>query len=56
VCRFTGLAGYERKIASRMMNYHLGRLVQQLYDRPQKQPLSHVIEYNPVVVTEKVAE
>jgi len=56
VCRFSGLGGYDKKVASRMMNYHLKRLAQQLYDRHKDRPLNHVLEQDAVVVTEKVGE
>jgi DNA-binding transcriptional MerR regulator len=56
VCRFAGLAGYERKVASRMTNYHLKKLAQQMYTRHSDHPLNRVLEYDAVVITEKVVE
>lgn len=56
VCRLDGLAGYERKMAFRMMNYHLRRMVQQIYDIQVQEgrSLKHVLQYQAMVETEKV--
>ncbi len=56
VCHFVGLADYDKKMATRIMNYHLKKLAQQLYVRHQDQPLNHVLEYEASIVTEKVVE
>ena len=56
VCRFVGLIDHDRKMASRIMNYHLKKLAQQLYVRHQDRALSHVLEYEAAIVTEKVVE
>ncbi len=58
ICRFDGLARYGREMAFQIMNYHLGELVYQIYDRNEnsKQPLNHVIEYDAIIRTEKVHE
>ena len=55
-CRFVGLADYDKKMASRIMNYHLKKLAQQLYVRHQGQPLNHVLEYEAAILTEKIVE
>jgi hypothetical protein len=54
VCRFSGLAGYEQKVASWMMNRHLKKLAQQMYDRSLDRPLNRVLVYDAAVTTEKV--
>jgi len=56
VCRFAGLTNYDRKVTSRMMNYHLKKLAQQMYDRHKTQPLNRVLVYDAAVATEKVVE
>lgn len=58
ICRFNGLARYKREMAFQIMNYHLGELVSQIYerDRNNKQPLNHVIEYDAAIQTERVRE
>jgi hypothetical protein len=56
VCRFTGLAVHERKVASWMMNRHLKKLAQQMYDRNPEHPLNRVLVYDAAVATEKVVE
>ncbi len=57
-CRFGGLARYERRVASQILNYHLQELVNRIYDRDKdnERPLEHVIEYNAIIRTEKVQE
>ncbi|MHB8597823.1 MAG: MerR family transcriptional regulator [Ktedonobacteraceae bacterium] len=58
ICRFEDLAGYESKIASQILNYHLQELVNQIYERDRdcEQPLEHVIESSTIIRTEKVHE
>ncbi len=58
ICRFDGVARYNREMAFQIMNYHLRELVNQIYGRDEvsEQPLEHVIEYNAIVRTEKVHE
>ena len=58
ICRFDGLTRHKREVAFQIMNYHLGELVNQIYERDKKssQPLTHVIEYNALIRTEKVRE
>lgn len=56
VCQLAGVAEYEKKVACQMMNYHLRKLAQQMYDRNQDRPFNHVIEYDAVVATEKIVE
>jgi len=58
ICRFDGVARYNREMAFQIMNYHLRELVNQIYDRDEvsERPLEHVIEYNAIVRTEKVHE
>src|SRR5712691_797238 len=58
ICRFDGVARYNREMAFQIMNYHLRELVNQIYGRDEvsEQPLNHVIEYDAIVRTEKVHE
>ena len=58
ICRFDGVARYNRDMAFQIMNYHLRELVNQIYGRDEvsEQPLEHVIEYSAIVRTEKVHE
>jgi DNA-binding transcriptional MerR regulator len=58
ICRFDGLARYKREMAFQIMSYHLRELVNQIYQRDEhsEQPLNHVIEYDAIVLTEKVHE
>jgi hypothetical protein len=55
-CQLAGVAEYEKKIACQMMNYHLRKLAQQMYDRNLDLPFNRVLEYDAVVVTEKFVE
>ena len=58
ICHFDGLARHKRKMVSQIMNYHLRELANQLYERDKNSghPLTHVIEYDAIVRTEKVAQ
>ena len=58
ICRFDGLARYNREMAFQIMDYHLRELVSQIYERDKdsKQSLNHVLEYDATVRTEKVHE
>ena len=58
ICRFDGLARFERKMASQILNYHLQELIKRIYDkdRDNERPLKHVIEYDAIVRTEKASQ
>jgi hypothetical protein len=58
MCRFDGLAKYEKRTASQILNYHLQELVNRIYarDRDSQQPLNRVMEYDAIIRTEKVYE
>ena len=57
-CRFDGLARYEKRMASQILNYHLQELIKRIYDkdRDNERPLEHVIEYDAIVRTEKASQ
>jgi DNA-binding transcriptional MerR regulator len=49
ICNFPGLGLHERGIATELMKHHLWMLSHEMIE---KTPLSHVFEYNAVVITE----